>query len=246
LLTAVKVIYGVPVSPSQVERTANIARILGRRGGIIRLVVQHASQIPLLQQISRLAGYPVYVYIHVDVDDEPCGVRLGSQAFQDLFSQIERIVLQEGPISFVGPGFYCHQEHGEFVLDPKELLRPLNKQLSGLLGGSPVQNLRFSINATAAILHISELLTGEPEDDKREATESLRATLTAISQADSFVEVHDGDYTLMDLNALARKEVLGLGKASSRDLQSVALTILTEVCCIYTRRRRWFRHRGRR
>jgi D-serine deaminase-like pyridoxal phosphate-dependent protein len=236
LLTAVKVIYGVPVSPSQVERTANIARILGRRGGIIRLVVQHASQIPLLQQISRLAGYPVYVYIHVDVDDEPCGVHPGSQAFQDLFSQVERIVLQEGPISFVGPGFYCHQEHGEFVLDPKELLRPLNKQLSGLLGGSPVQNLRFSINATAAILHISELLTGEPEDDKREATEALRATLTAISQADSFVEVHDGDYTLMDLNALARKEVLGLGKASSRDLQSVALTILTEVCCIYTRR----------
>jgi D-serine ammonia-lyase len=221
------------VSPSEVERTANIARILGRRGGIIRLVAQQTSQIPLLQQISRLANYPVYVYIHVDVDDEPCGVRSGTQAFQDLFSQIERIVLQEGPISFVGPGFYCHQEHGDFVLDPTVFLMPFNKQLCGLLDASPVQNLRFSISATAAILQISKLLTGESEDHQKEATESLRSTLNAISQADSFIEVHDGGYTLMDLDALAKREALGLGKTMSRDLGSVALTILTEVCCIY-------------
>jgi hypothetical protein len=76
-----QVIYGVPVPPSQVERIANLARILGRGGGIVRLLVQHTSQIQLLQQISRLAGYPVYVYIHVGVDDEACGVRPGSQEF---------------------------------------------------------------------------------------------------------------------------------------------------------------------
>lgn len=203
---------------------------------MIRLVVQHTSQIPLLQQISRLAGYPVYVYIHVAVDDEPCGVHPGSQAFQDLFAQIERIVLQEGPISLVGPGFYCHLEHEDFVLNPNELLRLLNTQLYGLLGASPVQNIRLSVNATAAISYISELLNTGPEDEEKIATEALRATLSAISQADSFVEVHDGNYALMDIDGLARNGVLVLGKAASRDLQSIALTILTEVCCIQTRR----------
>ncbi|KAN0099754.1 hypothetical protein V8E51_013529 [Hyaloscypha variabilis] len=231
----VNVIYGVPVAPSQVERIANIARILGRRGGIIRLLVQHASQIPLLQQISRLSGYPVYVYIHVDVNDEPCGVRPGSQPFQDLFSQIERIVL-EAPMSMIGPGLYCHLKHRSFMLDPTELLGPLTQQLSGLLKASPVQNIRFSINATAAIFRVSELLTGEPDDENRESVNVLRETLHSISQADSFIEVRDGDYVLMDLNTLARREVLGLGKAASPDLRDVALTILTEVCCIYTSR----------
>jgi len=235
LLTAWKVIYGVPVAPSHVERVANIARILGRRGGFVRLLVQHASQIPLLQQISRLSGYPVYVYIHVDVHDEPCGVRPGSPALHDLFSQIERIVL-EGPMSMIGPGLYCHLEHGDFVLDPTELLRPLTQQLSGLLQASPIQNIRFSINATAAILRVSELLTGEKADENEESTSALRTTLDGISQADSFIEVRGGDYALMDLNALARKEVLGMGKAVSRDLHAVALTILTEVCCVYTTR----------
>ena len=230
-----KVIYGVPVAPSQVERVANIAHILGRRGGFVRLLVQHASQIPLLQQISRLSGYPVYVYIHVDVHDGACGVRPGSQALHDLFSQIERIVL-EGPMSMIGPGLYCHLEHGGFVLDPTELLRPLTQQLSGLLQASPVQNIRFSINATAAIQRVSELLTGGPADENEESMIALRIALDAISQADSFIEVRSGNYVLMDLNALARREVLGMGKATSRNLQAVALTILTEVCCIYTTR----------
>jgi D-serine ammonia-lyase len=233
---ASKVIYGVPVPPSQAERIANLVRILGRRGGLVRLLVQHASQIPLLQQISRLAGYPVYVYIHVDVDDEACGVRPASQEFQDLFAMIEQIVLQEGPISLIGPGFYCHLEHGEYVLDPNELLRPLYTQLSGLLGAAPVQNIRFSINATAAFPHLPELLVNEPTEERRVAVEALRETVEAISQAESFIEVRDGAYPLMDLNILARKEVLELGKATSRDLDDVALTILTEVCCLNTRR----------
>ncbi|KAE9364668.1 hypothetical protein N431DRAFT_489194 [Stipitochalara longipes BDJ] len=231
----VNVIYGVPVAPSQIERVANIARILGRRGGFVRLLVQHASQIPLLQQVSRLSGYPVYVYIHVDVHNEPCGVHPGSQALQDLFSQIERIVL-EGPMSMIGPGLYCHLEQGSFILDPTELHKPFTQQLSGLLDASPIYNIRFSINATAAILQISELLTSESDNSNREPTIALQTTLNAISQADNFIEVRDGDFALMDLNVLARKEVLGLGKAVSRDLQTVALTILTEVCCIYTSR----------
>jgi D-serine deaminase-like pyridoxal phosphate-dependent protein len=229
-----QVIYGVPVPPSQVERIANLARILGRGGGIVRLLVQHTSQIQLLQQISRLAGYPVYVYIHVGVDDEACGVRPGSQEFQDLFAMIEQIVLREGPISFIGPGFYSHLDHGEFVLDPNELLRPLNTQLSGLLGASPVQNIRLSINATATISHLPELLINDPKEERRVAVEALRETLHAISQADSFIEVHDGAYPLIDLNFLARKDVLGLGKVTSQKLEG-ALTILTEVCCIYSK-----------
>jgi hypothetical protein len=59
--------------------------------------------------------------------DENPGVFVQEVRCSRIPSQIERIVLQEGPISFVGPGFYCHQEHGEFALDPKGLLRPLNK-----------------------------------------------------------------------------------------------------------------------
>jgi hypothetical protein len=226
------------VPPSQVERIANLARILGRGGGIVRLLVQHTSQIPLLQQISRLAGYPVYVYIHIDVNGEAYGVRPGSQEFQDLFAMIEQIVLQEGPISFVGPGFYSHLDDGDFadfVFGHSKLLKPLNTQLSGLLGASPVQNIRLSINATAAILHLPELLINEPEEKWRVAVEALRETLNAISQAESFIEVHDGAYPLIDLGVLDRKQVLGLGKITSRALVDVALTILTEVCCTYSR-----------
>ena len=64
----------------------------------------------------------------------------------------------------------------------------------------------------------------------------MRGTLAAIPEADNFIEVRDGTYLLMDLNALARKEVPGLGKATLQDLEDVAPIILTEVCCVYARR----------
>ncbi|KAN0104349.1 hypothetical protein V8E51_010094 [Hyaloscypha variabilis] len=246
----VNLLYGVPLPPSQIEQIANISRILGRRGGSVRLLVEHTSQIPLVQQIARLSGYPIYVYINVTVggeySGEVSGVRPGSQEFQDLFSQIERIILLEGPISLAFPGFYCHLDHGLDIFEPSHdfdaprSIRPFSTQLSGLLTASPVQNIRFSINATAAISHLSDILSNESEDElMRERVEALRGTLEAVSvsQADNFIEVRDGIYPITDLNTLAKKAVLGLDRAPGQDLDDAALTILTEVCCVYEGRR---------
>ena len=181
----------------------------------------------------------------MDVGGGVGGVRPGSHEFQNLFSEMEQIIMQDGPISLAFPGFYCHLEHGDDIFEPSHdfdaprSLRPFNAQLSRLLAASPVQNIRFSINATAAILHLSDLLAGEPEEEMmRGAIETLRETLDAVSvsQADNFIEVHDGIYSLTDLNTLAKKGVLGLDKAPLQDVDDVAFTILTEVCCVYAGR----------
>ncbi|KAH8603181.1 hypothetical protein B0O99DRAFT_605371 [Bisporella sp. PMI_857] len=235
----VNVLYGVPVAPSQVERIANLAKILGRRGGNIRLLVQHASQIPLLQQIAQLGGYPIYVYINVDVsggsEADVTGVRPGSQEFQDLFTHMERIIMQEGPVSLMLPGFYCHHENDRWV--SSKLLEPLNDQLSTLLNVAPVQGLRFSVNASPAILYLSQVQTREPDEDVRAAVETFRETLAGVVKVESLVEVHDSAYPLMDLNAISSREAIGFRQEPHLlNPSDIALTILTEVSCVYTRR----------
>jgi hypothetical protein len=160
-----QILYENSVAALQVERIAALARIHGKRGGQLRLLVDHQSQISFLKRIFELSGYPPYVYIDIDLGDNFSGVLPASAEFQHLFSQIEQIVLQDGPTSLAFVGFYCSAVYEDAYYGSLEALETLEKQLSILLHASPVQGIRLSLNITPAILHLSDILTNDRDEE---------------------------------------------------------------------------------
>jgi D-serine deaminase-like pyridoxal phosphate-dependent protein len=229
-------LYGVPLPPSQVERIANISRIIGRRGGNVRLLVEHVWQLELVEQIFQLSGYPVFIYINIDIGGHHSGVPADSAQFRELFSHVEQIVLRQGPPSLAFPGFYCHLDYPEQWYDDLTSVMTFQTQLSTLLNNVPVQIIRYSVNATPIILYLEELQEAEVEDRLGEAVSEIKNTLTALSEAINPIEIHAGDYTLLDLNGLARNLRVDLDGQPSLAWNDIPLTILTEVSCLYPRR----------
>ena len=188
-----QVLYTVPVPQSQVKQIANISRVLGRRGGTVRLLVDHEAQIPLLLQISELSGYPPYVYIVIDAGDRHSGVKPGSPELQRIFQQIEQIVLKEGPITVGFVGFYCGANPNPNITNKAQALLLLQQQLEALVRSSPVDELRLSLPETLAATYISELRDRVLELPPAEAAamDSLERTMKTVDTRNHRNEVRE-------------------------------------------------------
>jgi D-serine deaminase-like pyridoxal phosphate-dependent protein len=145
-------------------------------------------------------------------------------------------VLRQGPVSLAFPGFYCHLDYPEQWYDDLTAVMTFQTQLSTLLNNVPVQIIRYSVNATPVIPYLEVLQEGEVEDRLVEAVAEIKNTLTALSEAVNPIEIHAGDYALLDLNGLARNLRVDLDGQPSLAWNDIPLTILTEVSCLYPRR----------
>jgi hypothetical protein len=183
-------LYDFPISTSQVERIANISRILGKRGGNIRLLVDHEAQIPLLLKVFEISGYPPYVYIAIDAGSRHIGVRPGSPDLQNIFRQIEQLVLREGPIMIAFVGFYCqpcpdHNNPTKFGA-----LAAFEDELIALLDGSLVEGIRLSVPETMVLNYLPQLLNEDiVADDLALGMESFKESMTIVNSRNHRIEV---------------------------------------------------------
>ncbi|KUJ17691.1 uncharacterized protein LY89DRAFT_645282 [Mollisia scopiformis] len=228
----VNITYGVPLTPSQVEDAAEISKQLGRRGGNIRFLLDHISQVDLVEQVGETSGYPPRVYILVDIGDGFSGVRPGTPEFRQLFSRIEQIVLSQGSQSLAFVGFYSDIAFPDESSDLVSHLRLLDRQLAMLLHASPIEVLRLTVRAPPNLwlsLHATEELSS------RELSK-LKHTLVATSEANHAIEAHSGDYVTLDLRSLVHNSQATFDGTAALMYDDIALTILTEVSSLYPRR----------
>jgi len=154
-----KVLYNIPIPLSQVERIANIARILGKRGGNVRLLIDDEAQIPPLLQISELSGYPPNVYIAIDGGSHILGAQPSSASLLSLFRKIEEIVLRAGPITIAFVGFYCHGNHDQTVRSQAAMLGSFESHLKLLLESLLVEEIRLAVPETPILAFLPEVLS---------------------------------------------------------------------------------------
>ncbi|KAE8446560.1 hypothetical protein EG329_011892 [Mollisiaceae sp. DMI_Dod_QoI] len=228
----VNVLYGAPISTSQVEAAADISRQLGRRGGNMRFLVDHVSQIGLVERVGELSGYSPRIYILVDAGDQFSGVRPGTTEFQELFSRVEQIVLGQGSLGLAFVGFFSNIEFQNERLDLVSHLRLLDRQLTTLLHGSPIEIIRLTVHAPPPSLWC--LLHTVEGPSLRESLK-IEQTLVAASEVNDAIEVHSGEYVLMDLQSLVQ-DWQTVPDSSSFMYSDIALTILTEISSLYPRR----------
>lgn len=193
----------MPISLSLVERIANIGRILGRRGGNIRLLVDHEAQIPLLLKVYELSGYPPNVYIAIDSGSHHLGVRPGSPDLQRIFQQIEQIVLREGPLAIIFIGFYCEPGPDHNYPSRREALRTFGDEWKALLQGSLVEGVRLSVPETPILYNLPLLLENRVVDPYFDVVENLKETLAVVRDRNHPIEVSDEERTFFQCNSFA-------------------------------------------
>lgn len=188
-----QVFYNVPVPPSQVERIANISRVLGKRAGNIRLLVDHEAQIPLLLQISELSGYPPYVYIAIDRGSRRSGVQPGSLELESIFRQIEQIVLGGGRITIAYVGFYCEADPSLLFDTKVKALASFEADLSTLFQSSPVEEIRLSVPESPILMCLPQLMEYPPVLNVALATRigSFKQMMTTVNERNHHIEVSD-------------------------------------------------------
>jgi hypothetical protein len=223
-LTQYQVLFDTLIAPSQIERIAAFAKIIGKHGGTLRVLVDHVSQIPFLERISQLSGYPTYVYIAVDAKDHHLGLNPHSASFAEVFHYIEQIVLREGPIPIAFVGLYCHLAYEDVRYDDLVGLQLLQTQLSALLSAAKVQGVRLSLNTTPSVLQViynkGTAFPGLPRVPILEReVQNITQLLGKIRDANHQIEIHaTGDPFMQETNT------------------HCPLTIMTEVLSSYVGR----------
>lgn len=233
-----KVLYGLPVSPSAIPRLGAVARILGE--GTIGVFTDHPSHIEVLNQVD-VGSWPgrIPVWVNIDVGDHREGVAPESNQLRDIAKSIvasKRVKLA---------GIYTHFSASYNSSSPEEALEYMAKELQGLKDGA-ISFLRsvstkggenadsnkvvISLGATPTATSVQNLF-----EDSTEARQ-YRAMIEEIGQSFA-VELHAGVYPVMDMQQLATRarprHSLSSPNQSLLSYADLGFRILVEVASLY-------------
>lgn len=226
-------IYGLPVSISQIPRLSHIARLLGE--GTIGLFVDHPSHIKALGQVNE-STWPgrIPVWVNVDVGYHREGVAPESAQLADIAYALvasKRVHLA---------GLYTHMGSSYNSSSPEEALQYMVAELEGLKEGaisflkcigpvgakdSGAAKLILSLGATPTATSTHNLL------ENTEGAQRYRKLLEEINQSFA-VELHAGVYPLLDMQQLATRARPRNG-ASSLSYSDLGFRVLAEVASLY-------------
>lgn len=219
----VSVLYGVPFPPSSVARLARIANTLGK--GCLAVMVDHPDQISACLEFKRLAGFCAGVFCKVDTGYHRAGIPPTSDSMGNL---LKLILNDEKAGNLAFEGLYSHDGNsygGNSANDAiKRLIEEIDQSMVAAkqhFTGS--RRLTLSVGSTPTAVSIENL----NKIDSKELTDTVA---TAKAQFD--LELHAGVYTLLDWQQMSTHA------STEKNVNNIALTVLAEVCSIYSDRER--------
>ena len=229
----VNVLYGVPLRLSSVARLANVAKVLGEHS--VTAMIDHVDQLPALKEFKASAGFPAMTFIKVDVGTHRAGVGPSSTQIAGL---LDEILSMEGAGDLTFNGYYSHAGQSYGGNSPEDAMSMLKLEIDtckAAASHAPAHAFQekrvvISVGASPTALSIQNL---QNEKVSSNAARSLQEAMN-FDPASFELELHAGVYTLLDMQQVATR---------ARDLQSdphdsIALTILAEVCSLYPERKR--------
>jgi D-serine deaminase-like pyridoxal phosphate-dependent protein len=144
-------------------------------------------------------------------------------------------MLQEAPSpsSLTFAGFYCVASDVHVQRDRAQALEFFEHELSTLIQASPIENIQLSLSATPIMIGLSQISNIPITDHGAVAALSLRTKLHGIRDANHQIEVHTGNWPLLDIQEGAMHQPLGLPPEISSFIGNTQLRILTEVVSVY-------------
>lgn len=226
----VNVLYGVPLGPSQVAGLAEIGKQLGP--GSISAMVDNVAQLEAVKQYQSITGHPIGVFLKTDSGYHRAGLGPDSREMISLVSEVSKAETQ-GHLSLLG--FYSHNSlsyGGSSPDDAMEMLKveiEVCRQASAHLNSDRAKPLVISVGASPTVLSLQNIV---PSTTLRSsAAKDLIAELQ-LAKSGFELEVHAGVYPLFDV-----QQVAACSREFSTDpYNTIAGTILTEVCSLYPNR----------
>ena len=231
---SVNLLYGVPLAPSLVPRLAEVAKQLGE--GCVGCIIDHEAQISGLARFRSMTGFPAQVFIKVDVGYGRAGLRVGSSSMTCLVKKIGAVG-DAGVLTL--QGFYSHAGQSYAGNSPDDALKMLRLEIEVCTDAvKQVQNrlsnlghrLVVSVGASPTALSVQYLLNRSSSSEEAKALQDIRD----LDRSGVELELHAGVYPLLDLQQSATRARTLTGDSR----HDIALTILAEVCSIYTDRQR--------
>ncbi|KAG6025664.1 hypothetical protein E4U19_003023 [Claviceps sp. Clav32 group G5] len=188
----VNVLYGLPISQSAIPRLAAVAQTLGKDS--ISVLIDDASQLPIMSGFHALSGVLPHAYIKVDMG----GRRAGVQVQSDEFLELADAALEAHSLNnqIILSGLYSHAGHSYGGDSQAAAIEMMHAEVTAMLEGAErlrtrareksVTNLPalvFSAGASPTSLSIQNMLVAaaaaeeeeeedeEAEDDEEEEEE---------------------------------------------------------------------------
>lgn len=239
LTTVTKVLYGIPLPPSQVHRLAHLGKKLGPKS--ISILVDDISQLPAANVFKSIAGFPLHIFIKVDTGYHRAGLAVGTEAFQGLVQKV--FELESNKVGVLA-GFYSHAGHSYGGDSAIGAMETLVEEIAGLEKAaaeaislrcltSTVPQYILSVGASPTTTSVEKL----QGDADRPTAEKLISIIQRVKKSCS-LELHAGVYPFLDMQQLATHASPSAaadrnGTQGPIGLADIALTILVEVASVY-------------
>ncbi|KAI9753169.1 MAG: hypothetical protein M1835_001023, partial [Candelina submexicana] len=234
-----KILYGLPLPPSQVLRLAAIGTKLGPSSTSV--MIDHPCQVDYLKAYRPVTGHAVQLFVKLDTGYHRAGIDIdGRDAIESLLQTIRQS--EDAGYSML-QGVYSHAGHSYSGSSPEEAMLLLQSEIERSLAVADFTADTFnfgqrrfviSVGATPTATSIQNLIFAEEH-----SLESLNLKNSIAHAKQSYtVELHAGVYPLLDLQQLATaaRPMYSPGKPTL-SYQDLALTIMVEVASLYKDRK---------
>ncbi|KAG6037830.1 hypothetical protein E4U41_004699 [Claviceps citrina] len=244
----VNVLYGLPIARNAVTRLAAVAQTLGH--GSVSVLLDDASQIPIISNFHALSGVVPRAHIKIDMGGRRAGVQVQSHQFLEL---VDVALESHSQGKIILSGLYSHAGHSYGGDGREAAIKMMRAEMTAMLEGADrlksrasdksVTNLPalvLSAGASPTSLSVQNLIPAAAEEEGHEAVpdellkevKSLSELFAVVRGKGHALEIHAGVYPILDLQQLAAHSI----DCSRLSWGDIALTILAEVHSHYAGR----------
>ncbi|KAE8392819.1 putative serine dehydratase domain-containing protein [Aspergillus alliaceus] len=228
----VNILYGIPVVPSQVDRLAAAAAELGE--GSVSVMVDHPDQVRFLDGFAAVTGFPVGVFVKVDCGYHRAGLPPAQVDKGGLLGKLAEAesrglgrlvgVYSHSSLSYGGKG------RGDALRHLRGEVEACLRAVAGNAKGLPERELVVSVGATPQVVAAEAVAgLGEGDEELEALRELLREPDTGEFRGGVRVELHAGNYPLLDMQQMSTDA----GGVRQRFQDEVGAFVAGETCSVY-------------
>lgn len=225
----INVLYGIPLVPSHIPRLAAQATQLGEDS--ITVMIDHPDQVQFLQQFSSITKFPACVFVKVDTGYHRAGLPPISLNKNGL---LEKLAEAETANHARLLGLYSHTSLSYSANTADEAISYTIQEIQGCkdalarwLHLLPDREIVISIGATPQAVSSHNLVEAEGASSSR--ADELKALLRAPADSKFKIELHAGNYPVLDVQQTSTHARVAAGKLEDE----IAMTVVAEVCSVY-------------
>ena len=215
-------------------------------------MIDHPSQLQAAHTFKEIAGFPLQVYIKVDIGYHRAGLASDSKDFDRLIEGVNTFQSM-GLAELVG--FYSHAGHSYSTDTQTAAMKLLLDELTGVVHAASIAlasrkvplstPFTLSVGATPTVTSIQNFPLEPPQGRSDQWIDLARKIKDTITRAGEHytVEFHAGVYPFLDLQQLATRaapskvSLNSFGQPARNTSADIALSILVEVASLYDSRK---------